>query len=133
MAPTQEATSYACILKHNTRPYFCSDIMWFCLNCAFCLWHVSRGFDYCGHTHVAHTWYAKSLLQTPTQLSTGCTPALKSCHAVQVLPKGYGGQAEMITLQDYVKMHILPEQQVSDMLCTISPAALPCVVQCRQS
>ena len=37
--------------------------------------------------------------------------------AVQVLPKGYGGQAEMIALQDYVKMHILSKQQVIDSLC----------------
>lgn len=35
--------------------------------------------------------------------------------ALQVLPKGYGGQAEMIPLQDYVRMHILPKQQVRDM------------------
>ena len=32
---------------------------------------------------------------------------------MQVLPKEYGGQAEMIALQDYVKLHILPKQQVS--------------------
>ncbi|KAL3149954.1 hypothetical protein ABBQ38_013315 [Trebouxia sp. C0009 RCD-2024] len=30
-----------------------------------------------------------------------------------VLPKGYGGQAEMILLQDYVKQHILPKQQAA--------------------
>lgn len=30
-----------------------------------------------------------------------------------VLPKGYGGQAEMIPLQDYVRMHILPKQQAA--------------------
>ena len=80
------------------------------------------------NAHAPYTWHVVLLAETHTQLRTGYTLALKAWCDVQVLPKDYGGQAEMITLQDYVKMHILPKQLVSDTLYT----ALLCILQSKQ-
>ena len=58
-------------------------------------------------------------------------PAWKFWCAFQVLPKGYGGQAEMILLQDYVKQHILPKQQVQTLLCL--PYCTPIALIAREA